>query len=75
MKWSAKTYSVQKKAGKVWAGGCQTTRQRTTNSVVDLNLSMSIITFNINGLSPPIKRQTLSDGTRPDYILSRGNPL
>ena len=44
-----------------------------TNSVVDPNASMSIITLKIDGLNTPVERQRLSEQRFYIYALSRRN--
>lgn len=50
-------------------------RQKTNSKMIDLNLSISIITLKVNSLKIPIKAEIIrSDKTaKPSYMLPTGN--
>lgn len=43
--------------------------QKTKNKMMELNLSLSVITLNVNGLSSSTKRQKLTDGLKAHSLL------
>ena len=52
--------------------------QRKVESKVDINPTISVINFNINGLNTPIKTQRLSEwikNTKLSYLLCTRKPL
>lgn len=45
------------------------------SKIVDLNLTILIVTLNINDLNTPIKRQRLARKAMPNYMISTRNSL